>query len=129
VELRTHDGLQPPATLFADEGAFRQIVINLLDNAVKHGPSGQVIDVSVERHDRWLRIRVDDSGPGVPADARERIFRPYERLNGGATGSGIGLAIVRDLIEAHGGRSGVEPRPGGGARFYVDFPDIAMATS
>jgi signal transduction histidine kinase len=109
----------------ADEDALRRIAINLLDNAVKHGPAGQTVTLGVEKLDDWIRVFVDDDGPGVPAEHRQRIFQPYARLSGSAigsdTGSGLGLANVRSLAQAHRGRYGVIERAGGGSRFFVDF--------
>ena len=109
-----------------DPDALRQVLLNLLDNAVKYGPSGQQVRVGMRLVDFAVRIWVDDAGPGVPPDQRARIWEPYRRLQregeGGAGGSGIGLAVVRDLVSLHGGRAGVADAPGGGARFWVEFP-------
>jgi signal transduction histidine kinase len=101
--------------------ALRHIVLNLLDNAVKYGPAGQTIRVSVRPDDEGATITVDDEGPGVAVSDRERIWRPFTR---GATavsngGSGIGLTIVREVAGAHGGSARVEANPSGGARFVV----------
>lgn len=113
----------------ADDDALRRIVLNLLDNAVKYGPDGQRVVVLVERAGPWVRLSVEDEGPGVAADDRERIWLPFTRLaHGSTTGGGIGLAIVRDLVERHGGRFGVLEGRDGGARFYVDFPVVVAAS-
>lgn len=115
-------------TLRADEDALRRIVINLLDNAVKHGTPGTVVRVGVEPRGSMARITVDDRGPGIPEAFRSRIWEPFARVphagngNGTATGSGIGLAIVRDLVRRHAGRYGVIPGPDGGSRFFVELP-------
>jgi signal transduction histidine kinase len=105
----------------ADDDALRRIVLNFLDNAVKYGPERQCVVVSVEQHGAWVRVGVADRGPGVAADDRERIWKPFVRVAKG-TGGGIGLAIVRDLVERHGGRSGVKAGAAGGATFYVELP-------
>ncbi|MDQ3516436.1 MAG: ATP-binding protein, partial [Gemmatimonadota bacterium] len=103
-----------------DRAAFRQIILNLLDNAVKHGGRGTSVDISAEQHNGDVRIMVDDSGPGVPTEWRERVFEPFVRMErGSAAGAGIGLAVVRDLVAAHGGRVWIERSPSGGARFIV----------
>ena len=111
-------------------GALRQVLLNLLDNAMKYGGDGTEVRVEVESMTMGgARVRVDDNGPGVPAKERERIWRPFER--GGvartraAGGSGIGLTIVREIAQEHGGRAWVEPAPAGGARFVVELPDEA----
>jgi signal transduction histidine kinase len=110
----------------ADPDALRQVMLNLLDNAVKYGPPGQTVRVSAELRGVALRIAVDDPGPGIPLEERSRVWEPYRRLprdaDGASGGSGIGLAVVRDLVELHGGRSGVGEAPGGGARIWVELP-------
>ena len=116
----------------ADGEAFRHVVLNLLDNAVKYGPEGQTIEIGLTRGDSWVRLWVDDQGPGVPPDARHRVFERFTRLDrdlgSGTTGTGIGLAIVRDLVQGHGGRCRVETAPSGGARFVVELPTRAPET-
>ena len=109
-----------------DPEAFRQIVLNLLDNAVKYGPAGQTIAVTVERRGGAAVVTVTDEGPGIPADARSRIWEPYCRLVTASTsavaGTGIGLAVVRRLVDLHGGTIHVEDGPRSGARFVAAFP-------
>ncbi len=109
-----------------DPDALRQVLLNLLDNAVKYGPSGQTVRVRAGLRGLALRISVDDRGPGVPWEERARVWAPYHRLardaEGAAGGSGIGLAVVKDLVELHGGRVGVGEPPGGGARFWLELP-------
>lgn len=111
-----------------DADAIRQAVLNLLDNAVKYGPTGQRVEVAVERRGAEVRIRVDDEGPGIPAADRGRIWRPYHRLSREAEnasgGSGIGLAVVQDVAAAHGGAASVEDAPGRGARFVISLPAL-----
>ncbi len=108
-----------------DPGALRQILLNLLDNAVKYGPAGSTVSVALEAAPDLVRIIVEDSGPGVPAGFRERIWERFARLerdvDSSVAGSGIGLAIVRELVEAQGGRCWVEDADGG-ARFVVELP-------
>ena len=105
---------------------MRQIVLNLLDNALKFGPPGQTVRLVVERVDDRACIAVEDEGPGIPEVDRGRIWSPYVRLrrerNASQEGSGIGLAVVRELTLLHGGTSSVEESSGGGARFVVELP-------
>lgn len=116
-----------------DPRALRQIVLNLLDNAVKYGPLGQTVAISLSARESLVRICVDDRGPGVPRAERERIWEPYYRLaresQSAAGGSGIGLSIVRELVHLHRGRAWVEDAPEGGARFIVEFPQDETPTS
>jgi signal transduction histidine kinase len=112
---------------FVDVGAMRQIVLNLLDNAVKYGPSGQRVKISLAAVGNTARLTVDDEGPGIPAKDRLRIWKAFQRLerdvNSAVAGSGIGLAVVCDLILAHDGKAWVEENPNGhGARFVVELP-------
>ncbi|HEX2718708.1 MAG TPA: HAMP domain-containing sensor histidine kinase [Gemmatimonadaceae bacterium] len=118
------------AWALAEAGAVRQILLNLLDNAIKHGPPGQRIHVGVERDGRTARLTVEDEGPGVPHDDRARVWLPFERGEGAdaragdAPGSGLGLAVVRELAAAFGGRAEVESGLRGGARFVVTLPAV-----
>jgi signal transduction histidine kinase len=110
-----------------DGHSIGRVLRNLVENAVKYGPSGQTIRLTIERADAGLgRIAVDDQGPGIPREERSRIWQPYYRLdrdrNGSAGGSGIGLAVVADLMRMMAGRAWVGDAPGGGSRFAVEFP-------
>lgn len=122
VEIHEHDA----TTVAVPSDALRHIVLNLLDNAIKYGPDGQTVRVSTSVIGDEVRIAVADEGPGVPESERERIWRPFVRGAGGAHrgGSGIGLAIVRDIVESHGGRVWIESSSGG-ARFVVALPCAA----
>lgn len=108
-----------------DTGAIRQILLNLLDNAVKYGPAGQTVRVGLTLEGDIARLIVEDEGPGVAEADAERIWEPFKRLAvaGTATGgAGIGLGIVRQLASLHGGRARVE-RGAVGARFIVELPE------
>ena len=115
-----------------DRHAFRQIVLNLLDNAMKHGGRGTIVDVSTSEEDGEVRIAVDDNGPGIPQEWRQRVFEAFSRMERTkVAGVGIGLSVVRDLVAAHGGRVWIESATLGGARFVVALraaPPLATAT-
>jgi two-component system CitB family sensor kinase len=98
------------------------VLVNLLDNAVKHGRPGGGVFVSVDVSGRFVRVMVDDDGPGIAATQRERVFAFGERAETEARGSGIGLALVRLLLERAGGRVDVAESPLGGARFVLMLP-------
>jgi chemotaxis family two-component system sensor kinase Cph1 len=108
-----------------NEALLNGLFTNLLMNALKYSPrAGAEIGIDSRRaRDEW-RIWIDSEGPTIPAEDRERIFRPYERGTGErrARGAGLGLAICRRIIERHGGQIGVVPAPGGGNRFFFTLP-------
>jgi signal transduction histidine kinase len=121
------ESLDASAVVMVDRNALRQILLNLLDNAVKYGPSGQTITVGSEITTDRARFWVEDQGPGIPHDERVRVWEPYVRLNRDAEastgGSGIGLSVVRELVALHRGRTRVETGHGGrGARIVVELP-------
>ncbi|MFI5310440.1 MAG: sensor histidine kinase [Gemmatimonadales bacterium] len=115
-------------------GALRQVLLNLLDNAVKYGGENAAVTVDVgplvatAGRRAGVRLTVTDTGPGVPASERERIWRPFERGSTARTraagGSGIGLTIVREIAGEHGGTAVIENGVAGGARFVVDLHDL-----
>jgi signal transduction histidine kinase len=110
----------------ADRGALKQIVINLLDNAVKYGPAGQTVTIGTSNGGGRARLWVEDEGEGIPPRERERVWSPFYRLdrhaNSSVAGSGIGLYVVRELARLHGGDARVEDAPRRGARIVVELP-------
>ena len=104
--------------------SLRQIVINLLDNAAKYGGDGPVT-LRAGLAEGRARLEVDDAGPGIAPHDRLRVWEPYVRLerSPAVAGSGIGLAVVRELTAAHGGACWVEDAAGGGARFVIELPE------
>jgi signal transduction histidine kinase len=109
-----------------DSDALRQIVINLLDNAVKYGGKLQRVIVGLEAREGMACLFVDDEGPGVPVADRKRIFERFQRLErdrqSAIAGTGIGLSVVQDLVTRHGGRCSVTTGDRGGAKFTVELP-------
>ncbi|MDX1395765.1 MAG: HAMP domain-containing sensor histidine kinase [Gemmatimonadota bacterium] len=109
-----------------DPEALQRVLLNLLDNAVKYGPEGQTVTVEVSRRGPSAIIAVSDEGPGVPPDQRDRIWEAYVRIENGSranrAGHGVGLAIVRELVERMGGTVGVEDAEPHGARFEIELP-------
>ena len=106
-----------------DAGLLDQALSALLDNVAVHTPPGTPVTIEGDIAGRDLRLTVSDAGPGVPADARERIFDKYERLNHTSPGVGLGLAIARAAAEAQGGRLWAEDSPQGGAQFVLVIPN------
>lgn len=112
-----------PGILRTDPMRFHQILVNLLANAVRHGPEGQPVTLLVEDASPEIRVRVVDRGPGVPSHLRERIFEPFERFDPqSGVGTGLGLPVSRRLAEVLGGRLAVEDTPEVGATFVLTLP-------
>ncbi|MDQ6894862.1 MAG: HAMP domain-containing histidine kinase [Acidobacteriota bacterium] len=130
-KARIQAALPERAVARVDEAAFRQVLLNLLDNAVKYGPAGQEIRVEVETEAEHVRISVEDGGPGIPPRERDRVWRRFYRLardrESAIAGTGIGLAVVRELTLLQGGRAYVEEGSGCGARFVVELESAAAA--
>jgi two-component system sensor histidine kinase KdpD len=121
VEVRVPEDL-PPISL--DYVEIDQVLSNLIENAARHTRPGTSIVVSATVGDGEAIVEVSDDGPGVPDDALDRVFEPFFRGPSGATprGTGLGLAVARGLVEAHGGRISVRNRPEGGAVFRFTLP-------
>jgi len=120
LELAPGDGVRAEV----DIEAIAIVLDNLLRNAIDHSPKGAAVTVTVGPGNRLV---VEDRGPGVPAEARERIFEPFARgVNridrSTGPGLGLGLAICKRVVDGHRGAIHVEDRPGGGARFVVELP-------
>jgi PAS domain S-box-containing protein len=106
-----------------DRSRMEQVFMNLLTNAVKYA-AGAPISIRAENRGGWYRVSVQDGGPGVPEESRDRIFERYERADAPRSlgGLGLGLYIVRQIVQGHGGNIRVEGEPGTGARFVVEVP-------
>jgi signal transduction histidine kinase len=115
--------------VWGDRGRIGQVLANLVDNAAKYAPYGPIV-VRAGMHGAAVRVEVQDAGPGVPLGEQERIWEKFFRgaqvtSHHLAQGSGIGLAVVKAIVEAQGGRVGVESTPGAGARFWFELPALA----
>lgn len=114
-----------PITLDADPDRLQQVLSNLLENAVKNSPATEPIVIETEASDGMVRVSVIDRGPGVDADSLERIFDKFVRGNPNAvSGTGLGLYIVRRIVEAHHGRIWCESAPGTPTAFVFELPVV-----
>jgi PAS domain S-box-containing protein len=125
IELRLEQN-GVPAVALADEDKLRQVLVNLLDNAIKYSPDGGEVVVELEGGNGRVRLAVRDRGLGIPPGEHERIFEKFYRLDPALTrgvgGSGLGLFISRELVGRMGGSLTVRSQPGEGAAFVVDLP-------
>lgn len=116
----------PPATVEADPERLRQVIDNLISNAIKYSPPGSTVRVAAVRHKGGWRVNVQDEGPGIKPNERDLLFKEFAKLSarptGGESSTGLGLAITRRIVEAHGGRIGVDSEPGHGATFWFTLP-------
>jgi signal transduction histidine kinase len=108
----------------ADRDRLHQVLMNLIDNAVKYSHAGEEVEVSATAANGCVRIDVIDHGPGIPRDAHGMIFEKFGRVQGatGKPGTGLGLFIARSIVEAHGGTLDVRSVPGEGSTFTVELP-------
>ncbi len=117
---------ESPLVVLGAQSRLRQVVDNLLTNARVHTPAGTPIQVRLAAEDERAVLEVSDEGPGVPAEEADRIFERFHRIDRSRArsqgGVGLGLAIVRSVVEAHGGAVAHRPRPGGGSVFRVSLP-------
>ncbi|NVB77854.1 MAG: HAMP domain-containing histidine kinase [Kofleriaceae bacterium] len=127
-DVRLEVGRIPDVRVHCSEGLLHIVLANLAGNAVKflEGQERREVRISATIVGSYCRITVEDTGPGIPADAQEKIFEPFFRVSTSrAPGFGIGLATVRRIVDARGGRIEVESQPGHGARFDVWLPLMA----
>jgi signal transduction histidine kinase len=133
VHMRLEPDGQPADTKMeatVDGRAIQQALVNLVDNAIKHSAAGQTVSVALVRREPpfapSIQVSVTDQGPGIPAAEQEKIFERFYRrgseLRRETQGIGIGLSLVRHIMEAHGGRVTVQSEPGGGSRFTLEIP-------
>lgn len=111
----------------ADETRIRQIIRNLLNNAVKYSSPNTEIHVSVEKKDNYIQVSISDKGNGISPEDQVRLFQPFERLqqrSANKPGLGLGLLVCRRLVEAHGGQIWVESKVGEGSTFYFSLPVV-----
>ena len=122
--------VEPNLYVRADGMRFKQILMNLIGNAIKFTPEGGRIELIARKAEEQVRLEVRDNGPGIPPEQQRQIFEAFFRVaqTGNATeGTGLGLAITARLVELHGSKLEIESRPGGGTCFYFFLPLLAIA--
>ncbi len=127
LDIEIEEGLPP---VYADEGKLGQVLLNLVDNATKFTPDGGNLKIEAARDSDWCQVSVIDNGIGIKKDDQGRIFEPFSQLDNPLTvekaGTGLGLALVKQIVERYGGRIWVESEYGKGSRFTFTMP---LATS
>ncbi len=125
-EIRLIADLQKVTDSLFDADRMRQVVDNLLSNAIKFSPSGSVVNVTCGQAGRILDITVTDQGPGIPSEDLDRLFDSFEKLSaqptGGEKSTGLGLSIVKSIVDAHGGEIEVDSEVGRGTTFIIHVP-------
>ena len=105
-----------------DPQRLRQVFLNILDNAAKHGGEGKKIDASITREGDWVVVRIRDYGPGIPEDEIPLVKKKFYKGSSKARGTGIGLAVCDEIVDMHGGTLTLENAPGGGTLVTVRLP-------
>jgi len=121
ITIPTHN-----VKIITDRDAIKQVMLNLIDNAVKYASDGKTIDISMEIEGKNCKLNVSDRGPGIPKDHRERVFEKFHRVDNSLTsqkqGAGLGLSIAKSIVQDLGGSIIYKPRDGGGSSFIIILP-------
>jgi signal transduction histidine kinase len=123
-------GLKRNALVLGDKSRLTQVISNLFGNAIKFTPRGGSVVTTVIASEAHVEVAIEDTGRGIPASELDRLFQRYTRVtekDGEVAGTGLGLMIVREIVEAHGGIVGVESHLGVGSRFWFRIPRAPAA--
>ena len=124
IELNYQENDQDIPEITCDPKRLRQVFLNILDNAAKHGGEGKQIEASMEMEGEDVLVRIRDYGPGIPEDELPLVKRKFYKGSSKARGSGIGLAVCDEIVELHGGELTLENAPGGGTLVTVRLPAV-----
>jgi two-component system phosphate regulon sensor histidine kinase PhoR len=117
-----HNQVEDNVDAFVDSERIKQVFYNLIDNAIKYGKSSGNVWIECQKNETFLKVCVRDDGPGIPPEARDRIFERFYRIDKARSreqgGTGLGLSIVKHIVQAHGGKAWVESQFGKGSTFY-----------
>lgn len=125
--LRIDIDCAPDVSFMADERRVKQVLLNLISNAINHSPNGGILALAARKQDRKIIITVRDTGLGIAPDDLARVFTPFENINSRKAsrrgGAGLGLALVRSIVELHGGGVSIESKEGAGTMVTCVFPE------
>ena len=124
IQLRYIENEDDIPEVSCDAKRLRQVFLNILDNAAKHGGDGKTIDASIHYNDEQVIVRIRDYGPGIPEDEIPLVKKKFYKGSSKARGSGIGLAVSDEIIEMHGGQLVLENAPGNGTLVTVTLPAV-----
>ena len=124
IQLRYIENEDDIPEVSCDAKRLRQVFLNILDNATKHGGDGKTIDASIHYNDEQVIVRIRDYGPGIPEDEIPLVKKKFYKGSSKARGSGIGLAVSDEIIEMHGGQLVLENAPGNGTLVTVTLPAV-----
>jgi two-component system phosphate regulon sensor histidine kinase PhoR len=114
-----------------DRGYIEQVIVNLLENAIRYSPNGGDIELSIEASETRVAFSIRDQGIGIPEEEQPKLFQPYFRHRAArevaSEGLGIGLFLAREIVHAHGGKMHVKSVPGAGSTFTVELPRASSA--
>lgn len=122
IRLEYTEGEEDIPEISCDPKRLRQVFLNILDNAAKHGGEGKRIEASISLEKKWVVVRIRDYGPGIPEDEIPLVKKKFYKGSSKARGSGIGLAVCDEIVEMHGGQLILENAPGGGTLVTIQLP-------
>jgi signal transduction histidine kinase len=125
--ISVKDQTGSPVMVIGDADRLEDVFCNLLDNAIKNTPFHGEIQLITGSHDKMLEVAIADNGPGIPPEQIPYVFERFQQSSGLRSGFGLGLAIAREIILAHGGKIEVCSSPGEGAKFTVSLPLLPAA--
>jgi signal transduction histidine kinase len=128
-DVRVERQLEPGLWVVGDRGELKRALANLIDNALKHAPGRSRVELATHRIDGWVYATVTDEGPGIPPEEQHRVFDRFYRADRTRAGNGLGLAIVRQIAESHGGAVRVTSTPGVGTSFELRLPEAVAAAA
>lgn len=122
IEIIYKENDAPIPEISCDPKRMRQVFLNILDNAAKHGGEGKKIEAEIDCYGGYIQVRIRDFGPGIPQDELSLVKKKFYKGSSKARGSGIGLAVCDEIVQMHGGILTLQNAPGGGTLVLIDLP-------